>query len=305
MVKLMLISPRKLFEQSFLAGTIFAVAALTLLVDLAIIALRGYAFNLVSGWTGLSELGDGLEAIAYSCLVALVWYIVLAFLLVDVIATLLLPSRDLQEGAVISFGVSRRPSASKDEKRRVDECWVAQVIAIMQIPLVALFLKWELSWLNSITLQTACWLSQHSISCEDWWTAVRVFSLTTGISGLVLHLLLLALCACYVHTRPATGAGLLWTRTKKHGRGRFARRKKEAKEGKTERRQKKGDSAPSTTKGRTGRYDGDGSDSSDGSLDGVPPPASTISPPQPRSTASDVHTDSGSDSAVEKQPLRR
>ncbi|BGO89070.1 hypothetical protein NBRC10512_007260 [Rhodotorula toruloides] len=283
MVKLMLISPRKLFEQSFLAGTIFAVAALTLLVDLAIIALRGYAFNLVSGWTGLSELGDGLEAIAYSCLVALVWYIVLAFLLVDVIATLLLPSRDLQEGAVISFGV----------------------IAIMQIPLVALFLKWELSWLNSITLQTACWLSQHSISCEDWWTAVRVFSLTTGISGLVLHLLLLALCACYVHTRPATGAGLLWTRTKKHGRGRFARRKKEAKEGKTERRQKKGDSAPSTTKGRTGRYDGDGSDSSDGSLDGVPPPASTISPPQPRSTASDVHTDSGSDSAVEKQPLRR
>lgn len=45
MVKLMLISPRKLFEQSFLAGTIFAVAALTLLVDLAIIALRGYAFN--------------------------------------------------------------------------------------------------------------------------------------------------------------------------------------------------------------------------------------------------------------------
>ncbi|BGO97259.1 Proteophosphoglycan ppg4 [Rhodotorula toruloides ATCC 204091] len=291
MVKLVLISPRKLFEHRFLAGTIFAVAALTLLVDLAIIALRGYAFNLVSGWTDLSELGDGLEAISYSCLVALVWYIVLAFLLADVLATLLLPSRDLQEGAVISFGV----------------------IAIVQIPLVALFLKWELSWFNSITLQTACWLTQHSTSCEDWWTAVRVFSLTTAIAGLVLHLLLLGLCGYYVHTRPKTSAELLWIRNRtktKHGKGRFGR-KKEAKEGrekhKSSSRKKKVDLGPSTSKGRTGRYDGYGSDSSDGSLNGVPPPPSTRSPPPApaRSIPSDVHTDSGSDSAVEKRPLRR
>ncbi|BGP29550.1 hypothetical protein JCM10296v2_001289 [Rhodotorula toruloides] len=289
MVKLVPISPRKLFENSFLAGTIFAVAALTLLVDLAIIALRGYAFNLVSGWTELSEIGDGLEAISYSCLVALVWYIVLAFLLVDVIATLLLPSRDLQEGAVISFGV----------------------IAIMQIPLVALCLKWELSWFNSTTLQTACALSQHSSSCEDWWTTVRVFSLTTAIAGLVLHLLLLGLCAYYVHTRPKTSAELLWTRTrKKHGQRRIGRKmdtKEGRKQGKSLSRKEKGDLGPSTTKGRSERYDRYGSDSSQGNLDGALPPASTRSPARPpvRSVPSEVHTDSRSDSAVEKQPLRR
>lgn len=45
MVRLMLISPRKLFEHSFLAGTILSLAALTLVVDLALIGLRGYAYN--------------------------------------------------------------------------------------------------------------------------------------------------------------------------------------------------------------------------------------------------------------------
>ncbi|BGP22344.1 hypothetical protein JCM10295v2_001223 [Rhodotorula toruloides] len=282
MVKLVLISPRKLFEHSFLAGAIFAVAAFTLLVDLAIIALRGYAFNLVSGWTQLSELGDGLEAISYSCLVALVWYIVLAFLVIDVLGTLLLPSRDLQEGAVV---------------------------AIMQIPLVALFLKWELSWFNSITLQPVRWLTQHSTSCEDWWTTIRVVSLTAAIAGLVLHLLILALCGRYVHTRPKTTADLLYTRSKRakgrHGRKKEASEAREAREKRKRSSRKKGESGLATMKGGRGGYGGYGSDSSEGGLEGAPPASTTSTCPPLPSVPPDIHTDSGSDSAVEKQPLRR
>ncbi|GEM09165.1 proteophosphoglycan ppg4 [Rhodotorula toruloides] len=263
MVKLVLISPRKLFEHSFLAGAIFAVAAFTLLVDLAIIALRGYAFNLVSGWTQLSELGDGLEAISYSCLVALVWYIVLAFL----------------------------------------------VVAIMQIPLVALFLKWELSWFNSITLQPVRWLTQHSTSCEDWWTTIRVVSLTAAIAGLVLHLLILALCGRYVHTRPKTTADLLYTRSKRakgrHGRKKEASEAREAREKRKRSSRKKGESGLATMKGGRGGYGGYGSDSSEGGLEGAPPASTTSTCPPLPSVPPDIHTDSGSDSAVEKQPLRR
>ncbi|BGP13321.1 hypothetical protein JCM10213v2_001240 [Rhodosporidiobolus nylandii] len=112
MPPLLWISPVKLFRQDALAGSIFAVAALLLGVDLAVVGMRAYAFN------GLS----------FSVLVAVFWHVTLVFLLLDLLATLLLPSRDLQEGAVIAFGI----------------------IAIMQIPLVTLYLKYELSWSNQV-----------------------------------------------------------------------------------------------------------------------------------------------------------
>lgn len=123
---LQLVSPVKLFESSFAAGTIFAFACACTLLNLAVIGMRAYAFHgkIHSRACLLSSLGSchltrpnlavlqdwstlvDVEGIAYSVLVSIMWHILLLFLLVDVIATLLTPSRDLQEGTVISFAVS-------------------------------------------------------------------------------------------------------------------------------------------------------------------------------------------------------
>lgn len=124
---LQLVSPVKLFESSFAAGTIFAFACACTLLNLAVIGMRAYAFHgklpsrlcllsildscrltrpnlaVLEAWSTLVDV----EGIAYSVLVSIMWHILLLFLLVDVIATLLTPSRDLQAGTVISFAVSQ------------------------------------------------------------------------------------------------------------------------------------------------------------------------------------------------------
>ncbi|GAA5916403.1 hypothetical protein JCM6882_001548 [Rhodosporidiobolus microsporus] len=180
-MRLLFISPAKLFESSFLAGTIFVLAAAVLLADLTIIAMRGYAFNLVSSWT-LREDAMGLDGLSFSIMVALMWHVTLFFLVVDLLFTLLLPSRDLQDGAVISFGI----------------------ISIMQIPLVTFFLKNELSWSSQVWLINACNLNEYSDDCPNWWSRVKVVSITTSVIVGALHLFLFGLAARYVHTRPAT-----------------------------------------------------------------------------------------------------
>ncbi|GAA5862564.1 hypothetical protein JCM8547_002106 [Rhodosporidiobolus lusitaniae] len=183
---LLVISPRKLFRTSFLAGSIFAVAALVLCIDLIVLGLRGYAYNLTARWRGLDEV-VGLDAIGFSLLVSELWYCTLVFLLVDLCFTLLLPSRDLQDGAVISFGI----------------------VSFMQIPLVTLFLEYELSWSNQVWVINACNIADFADSCSGWWNQAKVAAISTSAIGVFLHLLLFVMCAYYVHYRPATSQNLI------------------------------------------------------------------------------------------------
>lgn len=170
-----LLSPIKLFESSFTAGTIFALALACLMLDLAIIGMRAYAFHgpyniaswrarrgtdtpvapftVLESWAYLVDV----EGIAYCDLVALLWHILLIFLLVDAAIILLSPSRDLQEGTVVSFAVSsccRRWSGGSEVTLTCSD--LLQIVAIMQLPLVALFLKWETSPTTTKVLIGAC-----------------------------------------------------------------------------------------------------------------------------------------------------
>ncbi|POY70757.1 hypothetical protein BMF94_6167 [Rhodotorula taiwanensis] len=175
---MLLVSPIKLFESSFAAGTIFALALVCALLDLAIVGMRSYAFHLLQDWARLVSV----EGIAYSVMLAIMWHILLLMLLVDVFITLLSPSRDLQEGSVVSLSI----------------------VSIMQLPLTALFLKWETSPLTSRVLLGACALTAHSESCDDWWSRVRVVSITSSSAACFLHLVLIVIALRYVHIRAET-----------------------------------------------------------------------------------------------------
>ncbi|GAA5928567.1 hypothetical protein JCM3775_004567 [Rhodotorula graminis] len=180
MARVHCISPVRLYRHSFLGGVILLLALVLLCADLAIIGMRAYAFNTLQRWS-LEDGIAGLDGLAYSLLVAVLWLITMAFLLVDVVTALLLPSRDLQEGAVIAFGI----------------------ISIMQVPIVALYLKWELSLTNGVWVQRACTAVAHSTDCTTWYSRVRLVSIVSSSIATGVHLLLVALCARYVHTRPA------------------------------------------------------------------------------------------------------
>lgn len=127
MARVHCISPVRLYRHSFLGGVILLLALVLLCVDFAIIGMRAYAFNSASHsstrrrsrartdpvplpaalqrWS-LEDGIAGLDGLAYSVLVAVIWLVTMFFLLADLVTALLLPSRDLQEGAVIAFGVS-------------------------------------------------------------------------------------------------------------------------------------------------------------------------------------------------------
>ncbi|GAA5906554.1 hypothetical protein JCM8208_000478 [Rhodotorula glutinis] len=185
MARVHCISPARLYRHSFLGGVILLLALLLLCVDFAIIGMRAYAFNTLQRWSLKNGIA-GLDGLAYSLLVAVLWLVTMFFLLVDLVTALLLPSRDLQEGAVIAFGI----------------------ISIMQVPIVALYLKWELSTNNMIWVQRASRSPisaavSHSTDCTAWYSRVRLVSIVSSSIAAGLHLLLVALCARYVHTRPA------------------------------------------------------------------------------------------------------
>ncbi|GAA5841676.1 hypothetical protein JCM9279_000727 [Rhodotorula babjevae] len=200
------ISPVRLYRHSFLGGVILLLALILLCVDFAIIGMRAYAVNTLQRWSFEDGIA-GLDGLAYSLLTAIIWLVTMFFLLADLVTALLLPSRDLQEGAVIAFGI----------------------ISIMQVPIVALYLKWELSENNSVWVQRACAAVSHSTDCPAWYARVRLVSIVSSSIATGLHLLLVALCARYVHTRPAK----LYEprRAKKHSKPSARSKKGEPKQG--------------------------------------------------------------------------
>lgn len=102
----------------------------------------------------------GLDGLAFSLLVSVIWSVTIVFLLVDLVTVLLLPSRDLQEGTVIPLGASPPPFFFVCASTAYPALPLLQIISIMQVPLVILYLKWELSAANSVWVQRACEPSQ-------------------------------------------------------------------------------------------------------------------------------------------------
>ncbi|GAA5891438.1 hypothetical protein JCM5296_006533 [Sporobolomyces johnsonii] len=276
MAELLIISPVKLYQQSFLGGTILLIALITLLLDLVVVGLRAFFFNRLS----------------FSVLAAVMWYIMLLFLLLDLVATLLLPSRALQEGAVMAFSI----------------------ISLMQVPIVTLYLEFELSSSMQVWLINACSATSTRVSCASWFASVRIVAISTGTITVFLHLFLCALCAYYVRTRPATAQDLIMT----HRHPKRSRRSKKDPKSKKVKAPK-----PSATPPAPARpYDPYLPSASDEDQ-GVPPPSyppslvsgGPVPPPtdplllearrrQPQANA--VHTDSDSEtglSDLEKQPL--
>ncbi|BGP45358.1 hypothetical protein JCM10450v2_001176 [Rhodotorula kratochvilovae] len=292
MATFLFISPVRLYRHDFLAGVILLVALLVLFVDLAIIGMRAYAFNTVQRWS-LEDGIAGLDGMAYSLMVAVIWLVTMVFLLVDLVLTLLQPSRDLQEGAVISFGI----------------------ISIMQVPIVALYLKWELSFANSIWLQHACVATLHSPDCTAWWSRLRLVSITSSTFASFTHLLLVGLCARYVHSRPPTKQSLIMNHRDKRAERdmRAQKRRKAGDRGESEFERLK-DRFARRDKRRSGVSRVQDQAHSELRSDGAPlPPVLGRRPSDRKSVASlppydtpgagvdAVHTDSESD--VEKQPL--
>ncbi|GAA5860633.1 hypothetical protein JCM1840_000324 [Sporobolomyces johnsonii] len=277
MAKLLIISPVKLYQQSFLGGTILLIALITLLLDLVVVGLRAFFFNRLS----------------FSILAAVMWYIMLLFLLLDLVATLLLPSRALQEGAVMAFSIT----------------------SLMQVPIVTLYLEFELSSSMQVWLINACSATSTRVSCASWFASVRIVAISTGTITVFLHLFLCALCAYYVRTRPATAQDLIMTHRHPKRRSRRSKKASKSKKVKTPN--------PSATPPASPRpYDpylpsASASDEDQGApppsyppslVSGgpVPPPTDPLLEAQRQTEANAVHTDSDSEaglSDLEKQPL--
>ncbi|GAA6000694.1 hypothetical protein JCM10207_004612 [Rhodosporidiobolus poonsookiae] len=165
------ISPWRLFKTDYFAASIFAVAAVAFVLQLLVIVLRGVLASVVGVWSGTDGI-VGLDGLNFSLIAAALFHATLLFLLIDVILSLLLPSRDLQEGGVMAFGI----------------------VSIMQIPIVTCFLH------NVVA---------YSDDCASWWASLRLAGIGLAAASCALHLFLLILCVTYVRKRPATSQDLL------------------------------------------------------------------------------------------------
>lgn len=58
----------------------------------------------------------------------------------------------------------------------------------------------------------------HSSDCTSWYSRVRLVSIASSSVASALHLVLVALCARYVHTRPATSQNLIANHRMKRSR---------------------------------------------------------------------------------------
>ncbi|GAA5826866.1 hypothetical protein JCM10212_000456 [Sporobolomyces blumeae] len=126
-----LLNPRSLFDHSVLGATVLILSTLTFTIDFVCVVLRGWWYGYVTTF----QLDDslGLDGLSFGIVCSILWHTMTILLLVDVIAAILIPSRDLQRGAVTAFGI----------------------VSMMQVPIVALFLMYELSPTNQLWLYIA------------------------------------------------------------------------------------------------------------------------------------------------------
>ncbi|GAA5827745.1 hypothetical protein JCM5353_002292 [Sporobolomyces roseus] len=215
------ISPWKLFRQSVLAGVIFILAFLIFALDITVLGMRGYWFGFVTSWQLDSLLG--LDGLAFGILVSIMWYALMVFLLTDLMATLLIASRDLQEGTVIAFGI----------------------ISIMQIPLVTLFLMYELNPTNQLWLLVACIETGFSDNCSSWLQTHKWLMIIPSSISCALHIVLLGFASHYIRTRTTTSAALLlddeleYLKAEEKTKEAKKKRKEEKKQAKKEEKERK------------------------------------------------------------------
>ncbi|GAA5846377.1 hypothetical protein JCM3766R1_001176 [Sporobolomyces carnicolor] len=165
------ISPWKLFKNSVLAGTIFVLALAAFGLNASILGTRSYWY----AW------------LSFGILLSIMWYFTMTCLLLDLMATLLIASRDLQEGAVVAFGI----------------------ISIMQVPLVFLFLMYELSPTNQLWLLVACVETKYAENCSTWLTSHKYMMMIPSALSCALHIIILGFTSWYIRHREPTSAALL------------------------------------------------------------------------------------------------
>ncbi|GAA5870958.1 hypothetical protein JCM16303_001644 [Sporobolomyces ruberrimus] len=165
------ISPWKLFKNEVFAGIVFILAFVAFALNLTIVGLRAYWFGCLS----------------FGILLSLLWYTTMVFLLLDLLATLLMPSRDLQEGTVVAFGI----------------------ISIMQIPLVTLFLLYELNPTNQLWLLMACIETEYAENCSSWLVNHKYLMVIPSTFSCAVHILILGFASWYIRHRAPTSAALL------------------------------------------------------------------------------------------------
>ncbi|GAA5955552.1 hypothetical protein JCM3765_006812 [Sporobolomyces pararoseus] len=260
------ISPVKLFKQSVLGGVILLLALAAFSLNATIVGLRSYWSAFVTAWQLDNLLG--LDGLSFGILLSILWYFTMIFLLVDLMATLLIPSRDLQEGTVIAFGI----------------------VSIMQIPLVSLFLMYELNPTNQLWLLVACVETKYAENCSSWLTSHKYMMVIPSALSCAAHIILLGFASWYIRHRAPTSAALLDDReleyleaknkekeAKKKAKAAKKEAKRKAKEEKEKNRKKRGPTYVWRTPG--GSSSGSGGDSSDNAEKNL-------------NLAKDVHTDS-------------
>ncbi|GAA6018908.1 hypothetical protein JCM11491_001722 [Sporobolomyces phaffii] len=229
------ISPIKLAKQSIPAAVVFLLAFVAFSLNVAIVGLQSYRYFRLS----------------FGSLVSVVWYLTMTALLCDLMSTLLIPSRSLQGGTVIAFGI----------------------VTIMQCPLVALFIRYELSTTNKLALVAACVEHDHASDCSAWLTSFEHAQAVPAALACGAHVVVLACAAWYVRRRAPTTAAILPDYELEH-----LKKKKDKRE--------KNKNASHARKTQTGPPPSRGDDDS-GSDD--------VDDGWKRSNASAVHTDSDDD----------
>ncbi|GAA5908680.1 uncharacterized protein JCM6883_004136 [Sporobolomyces salmoneus] len=219
------ISPWKLFKNEVLAGVIFILALVALLLDVTLIALRSYWYAYVTDWQLDNLLG--LDGISFGILLSILWWSLQVCLLVDLLATLLIASRDLQEGTVVIYGI----------------------MSIMQIPLVLLFLMYELTPTNQLWLLVACVETKYAEDCSAWLTSHKHMMVIPSALACALHIIIVGLASYYIRHRKPTSASLLLDdeleylkereKSKEEKKKRKAARKEEKKKAKEEKEKNK------------------------------------------------------------------
>jgi len=178
----------------------------------------------------ISDLDEFPAGLSFGILVSIMWYATMMFLLTDLMATLLIASRDLQEGTVIAFGVSSLFSLSSipeesstlhsqtdhfnhanpahytllDVRAEPDESALATCRMVSQFSL-----DFERSLLMSQAVLCLSIETDYSDNCSSWLKTHKYLMIIPPSISCALHIVLLGFASHYIRTRTTTSAALL------------------------------------------------------------------------------------------------
>jgi len=179
-----------------------------------------------------TESRTSFTGLAFGILVSIMWYALMVFLLTDLMATLLIASRDLQEGTVIAFGVSLfspfLPLSSQESSTfaptdHLDHADTPRhtILDVRVEPYEPTLAPRRLVRNLSLdcrieTLLTSEPIKQpHSIetdfsdNCSSWLQTHKWLIIIPSSISCALHIILLGFASHYIRTRTTTSAALL------------------------------------------------------------------------------------------------